>query len=125
MKALILVALSTALLSSCTSKFSNQTPAENKSGYTYIPVDPFSVQTNPGNSCNITDVEAAIEKVEVNKIGFGTLLESLPDNAVRMSVEQFNASGAVSYGPAGIGAEGESYRVTVDYINADTTNVQL
>jgi hypothetical protein len=125
MKSLILVALSISLLSSCITTFSNQTPAENKSGYAYIPVDPFSVKTNPGNSCNITDIEAGIENVEVNNIGFGTLLESLPDNAVRMSIEQFNASGSVSYGPAGIGAKGESYRVTVDYINADTTNVQL
>lgn len=125
MKKLFLVTSIVALLGGCTTTFSNQTPPENLSGYTYIPVDPFSVFTNPGNSCDITKNEAVIENVDVGKIGFGTLLESLPDNAVRMSVEQFSSSGTVTYGPAGIGAEGESYRVTVDYINADTTNVSL
>jgi len=125
MKKLITSTCIAVILSGCTSTFTTQTPSEQLSGYTYIPVDPFSVTTNPGSSCDINDKKAAIENVDVGKIGFGTLLESLPDNAVRMSIEQFSSSGAVTYGPAGIGAEGESYRVTVDYINADTTNVRL
>lgn len=111
-----------ASLSGCTSTFTTQNPAEESSGYTYIPVDPFSVKTNPGSSCETNGDE---EAVDVSKIKFGALLESLPDNAVRMSVEQFSATGNVTYGTAGLGAKGESYRVTVDYINADTTNVQL
>ncbi len=125
MKKLIISISVFVFLNGCTTTFTTQNPAEKLSGYTYIPVDPFSVKTNPGNSCDVSDEEAAIEGVDVGKIEFGTLLESLPDNAVRMSVEQFSTSGAVTYGPAGLGAEGESYRVTVDYINADTTNVQL
>ncbi|HKE95475.1 MAG TPA: hypothetical protein VKB34_14270, partial [Povalibacter sp.] len=51
-----------------------------------------------------------------------TLLEALPDNAVRMLVEQFDLSGGVTYGSSKTAAKGESYRVTVDYINADTIN---
>ena len=125
MKRLAVSVLITMTLLGCTTSFTNQNPAEKLSGYTYIPVDPFSVKTNLGNSCDVAAEEADKEGVEVGKITLGTLLESLPDNAVRMSVEQFSASGAVTYGPAGLGAEGESYRVTVDYINADTTNVQL
>lgn len=125
MKKIILATCIISLLSGCASTFVTQTPAEKLSGYTYIPLDPFSVQTNPGNSCDITKREANLEKVDVTQIGFGNLLESLPDNAVRMSIEKFNASGAITYGPTGVGAEGESYRVTVDYINADTTNVRL
>lgn len=42
-----------------------------------------------------------------------------------MSVEKFDTSGAVSYGPAGFGAQDESYRVTVDYVNSDTTNFSV
>ncbi|WP_404342676.1 hypothetical protein [Pseudoalteromonas mariniglutinosa] len=125
MKTFIALATSIVLLSACTTTFTTQSPAEKLSGYTYIPVDPFSVKTNLGGSCSPSNETASVEGVDVGKIEFSTILESLPDNAVRMSVEQFSASGAVTYGPAGIGAKGESYRVTVDYINADTTNVQL
>ncbi|GJL73380.1 MAG: hypothetical protein NMNS01_25790 [Nitrosomonas sp.] len=63
------------------------------------------------------------ESFDENK--FRPLLESLPDNAVRMSIEQFNGSGNVNYGPAGIGFKGESYKVTVDYLNSDTTNFRV
>jgi hypothetical protein len=42
-----------------------------------------------------------------------------------MSIEQFDSSGAVTYGPAGIGLKDESYRVTVDYVNSDTTNFSV
>jgi hypothetical protein len=94
-----------------------RTSAERESGYTYIPIDPFSVQTSPGDSCRDTNEEKAKK--------YGTLLQSLPDNAVRMLIERFNASGSVTYGPAKLGAKGESYRVTIDYINADTINIQV
>ena len=88
------------------------TQGEQVSGYTYVPLDPFSVKTLPSDTCGDSP----------NK-KYRSLLQSLPDNAVRMSVEQFLSSGRVTYGPAGVGSKGESYRVTVDYINADTTNV--
>jgi len=88
-----------------------------ESGYTYVPIDPFAVQTVPGDSCKETPTRA--------KTPQGTLLQALPDNAVRMLIERFNASGTVTYGPAKLGAKGESYRVTVDYINADTINFRI
>nr|WP_298167026.1 hypothetical protein [uncultured Pseudomonas sp.] len=100
-------------------------PAEHLSGYTYIPVDPFSVKTNPGSSCESNELSTLAESVEVGQIGYKNLLESLPDNAVRMSIEQFFKSGAVTYGTSKVSGEADSYRVTVDYINADTTNVKL
>lgn len=87
---------------------------EMESGYTYIPIDPFPVQTVNADSCNETP----------NKVP-GELLDALPDNAVRMLVERFDLSGAVTYGASKSGARGESYRVTVDYINADTINVPV
>jgi hypothetical protein len=92
------------------------TPAERESGYTYIPIDPFSVQTARGEDCAV---------VAGKLTPYRTLFESLPDNAVRMLIERFNTSGTVTYGPAKFGARGESYRVTIDYINADTINMPV
>lgn len=112
--ALVILAI---VISGCTTTFSPQSVAEKESGYTYVPIDPFAVQTIPGDSC----AESPQERAKV----YGTLLQSLPDNAVRMLIERFNASGSVTYGPAKLGAKGESYRVTVDYINADTINVPV
>jgi hypothetical protein len=104
-----------------------QTPAALESGYTYIPVDPFPVPTYPDkSSCNLYNTKSEEEyEARLKKIKYRHLLESLPDNAVRMSIEQFDSSGKVSYGPAGIGAKGESYKVTVDYVNSDTTNFRV
>jgi hypothetical protein len=105
------------VLGGCITPFSPKTDAEKESGYTYVPVDPFSVHIVPGDSCKETPQEKAMT--------YGTLLQSLPDNAVRMLIERFNASGTVTYGPAKLGSKGESYRVTVDYINADTINMPV
>lgn len=99
------------------SQLTGKTQAENLSGYTYIPLDPFSVETKRGRSC-------PSEESDMN-FNYSSLAKSLPDNAVRMSVEQFNASGTVTYGPAGVVQKGEVYRVTVDYTNADTSNIRL
>ena len=91
-----------------------KTIGEVESGYTYIPIDPFPVQTVAGDSCK-----------DSTKNISGQLLDALPDNAVRMLVERFDLSGGVTYGVSKSGAKGESYRVTVDYINADTINVPV
>lgn len=89
-------------------------PAESESGYTYVPLDPFPVTPKQGTSCRSQDT-----------LSRKTLLESLPDNAVRMLTERFDASGAVTYGPSKVGGAGESYRVTIDYIYSDTINRQV
>jgi len=86
---------------------------ESESGYTYIPIDPFPVAEVAGDSC---------KESSRGQSSAMTLLEALPDNAVRMLVEQFDLSGGVTYGSSKTAAKGESYRVTVDYINADTIN---
>lgn len=126
--ALMLVIL---VFCSCTS-FSKRTPSEQESGYTYVPLDPFSVQTSPGSGCErfsqLKDPNTGLREWTPGfapPYPYRALLDSLPDNAVRMSVERFNVSGSVTYGPVGIGTEDESYRVTVDYINADTTNIPV
>lgn len=90
------------------------TIGEIESGYTYIPVDPFPVETRLSASCK-----------EGKQDSTALLLDSLPDNAVRMLVERFDKSGAITYGASKAGIKDESYRVTVDYINADTINVPI
>ncbi|ASM49032.1 hypothetical protein PESP_a0837 [Pseudoalteromonas espejiana DSM 9414] len=102
-----------------------ETLAEKLSGYTYIPVDPFSVKTNPGASCEENLSFTPDKSVSVSEVPYGTLLESLPDNAVRTTVETFFVDGSVTYGASKISAKADSYRMTVDYINADTTNVDI
>lgn len=87
---------------------------EIESGYTYIPIDPFPVEIVQEKSC---------PKQTAN--GLSNLLASLPDNAVRMLVERFDSKGNVSYGISKGGIKNESYRITVDYINADTINVPV
>lgn len=90
------------------------TIGEIESGYTYIPVDPFPVQVELSSSCK-----------EYKNPTTALLLDSLPDNAVRMLVERFDKSGSITYGTSKSGIKDESYRVTVDYINVDTINVTI
>ncbi|MCA9304978.1 MAG: hypothetical protein KDA16_00465 [Phycisphaerales bacterium] len=93
-----------------------KTHAEVLSGFTYVPVDPFPVFVT----------SASGDKVSLSSsMKAGEILSLLPDNAVRMSVEQIDQSGNVAYGPFGAGAQGGQYRVTIDYINADTTSMRL
>jgi hypothetical protein len=124
MKNILGVLAASILVSGC-STLVRETPAERLSGYTYIPVDPFSVKTNPGDSCEADTSFSPESSVNVSGIPYGTLLESLPDNAVRTTVETFYADGTVTYGASKVNAKAESYRMTVDYINADTTNVDI
>ncbi len=100
----------------CETTSSVVTNAERLSGYTYIPVDPFSVTGRQQKTCDV-DGQAQSKGA--------LLLKSLPDNAVRTTLETFYSDGSVTYGPAVISGKATSYRMTVDYINADTTNVDL
>jgi hypothetical protein len=91
-----------------------RSPGEIESGYTYIPIDPFPVRTVDSSNCPGRGDKPAT-----------SLLDALPDNAVRMLVEKFDASGNVAYGASKAASMYERYRVTVDYINADTINVPV
>src|SRR4029077_20793155 len=54
-----------------------QSYGEVASGYTYVPIDPFAVQTADGDSCKGNSAQTV------------SLLDALPDNAVRMLIESF------------------------------------
>jgi hypothetical protein len=83
-----------------------QTLGELNSGYTYIPIDPMSVTILKAKCVNPTD----------------DLLNTLPDNTVRLSMELTDLSGKVTYGTSKVGATGSAYKLTADYVNSDTVN---
>jgi hypothetical protein len=89
---------------------------EKNSGYAYIPLDPLPVSEERGRGCRQDDSgENALRPV----------LQSLPDNAVRMAVQQLDAKGSISAGPASGTVKGTQYKVTLDYINADAVNIRV
>lgn len=110
----------TQLLGCATTPPTSQ--AERLSGYTYIPVDPFSVRTNPGNACEEADAATLAKRVDVKDVIYKDLLEALPDNAVRVSIQRYSSTGEVSYGVGSVSGDVDSYKLTVDYINSDTVN---
>jgi hypothetical protein len=91
-----------------------QTTASKLSGYTYVPVDPQAIKTTRGTSCT--------DKPENS---YTVLLDALPDNTVRMSAEQFDQSGNISYGVGKAETAVGRYRITTDFINSDTVSVSL
>jgi hypothetical protein len=98
-----------ALGGACSSGISPQTAAAKLSGYTYVPVDPQSIETVPGSSCS---------KESTGQSGdFTALLDALPD--------RFDASGNVVYGVGKAETSVGRYRVTTDFINSDTVSVPL
>ena len=111
------VALPLTLLQCSGVAPNTQSAGEHSSGYTYIPLDAYPVEMQRGFGCTPTYGERP--KV------WGKLLQSLPDNSVRMLVQQEIANGKVTYGPAKLGTQNEFYRVTVDYVNADAISVPL
>ncbi len=113
---IIAASLSTLLavfMSGCTTPSTN-TIGENHSGFTYIPIDPFAVKIDTNGVFKSTSVLTS-----------SNFLEALPDNAVRFSEEQYDTSNNVSYQTAGLSVAGGSYKITVDYINSDTANIQV
>jgi len=80
------------------------------SGYSYVPIDPFPVRTKGEKHAFSSDSD---------------ILKSLPDIAVRVSVRESTASGEVLFGQNSVGASGSKYRITVDYINADTVSKNI
>lgn len=103
----------TLCLGGCAMGSSLLTPAEKQSGFTYIPIDPFPVEMVAGFRCAPC---VANEKTPE----YQDLPSGLPDNAVRMLVEEFDSEGNVTYGPAKAGSTNKTYRVTTDFISADT-----
>lgn len=96
---------------------------ERNSGFTYIPLDPLPVAILDGSLCERNYVEEEYRLLP--GLQFKALLDSLPDNAVRVAVKEYDLSGEITYGPASIGKGGQRYQVVLDYINVDTSNMRF
>lgn len=125
-----IAAISIALtLSGCFNGLQRPRSAgEIESGYTYIPIDPINVVSRPNvydrSDCEYIAVTDPYSNKPDKMVVFRNLLESLPDNAVRVAIQQVMTKGEISFGPVGLGAKNETYRVTVDFINADTISIR-
>lgn len=113
MKYLFAVSLLILMNGCAISNVSTKTPSETISGYSYIPIDPIAVKTVRGEGCTAEDSN------------YEELLNSLPDNSVRTSIEENSVVGKYTYATAKVGHKNESFRITSDYINADTFNLSI
>jgi hypothetical protein len=93
------------------------TPAETQAAFTYVPLDPLPVEIAGGAGCEYREGSVASVRRAV--------LDSLPDNAVRVAIRQVDGTASGSIGPAKLGAEGHQYQVILDYINADVVNLRF
>lgn len=100
---------------SCFKLNSPRTKAEEQSGYTYIPLDPFPVKMR----------EIDCPTPMNDKYRLVDILEALPDNAARMSMAETNQRGEVSFAAGGLTEKGNAYRVTIDYTNSATVQLPL
>ena len=108
----LIYVLAALTLIGCSSTKLPRTLGERNSGYSYIPIDPLPIFIERGRSCG-----------EAGK--FSDLLESLPDQAVRLAIGEFDASGSLTFGPVAIGVEGRSYQVILDYISVDASQLPV
>ncbi|WP_442266146.1 hypothetical protein ACSIGC_00080 [Tenacibaculum sp. ZS6-P6] len=93
-----------------------ETLGEENSSYSYVPIDPFPVSTVMGNSC---------EPCQPGQdIPYKSLLNSFPDQTVRLSIAKLNVDGSITYGSVvKATAKNETYEVTLDYVNVDVTQI--
>lgn len=110
--------------------------AEQSTSFGYVPLDPLPVSTWAARSCPFTssfnDAVVATPLIATNAPTpathvppFKPMLVSLPDQAVRMAIGQFNNSGSLSYGPIKLSEENQVYQVVLDYIDVDTAQMQV
>ena len=90
---------------------SPKTLGERYTSYSYTPLDPLPVFTEPGKSCGNHSEDHLLED--------NTILDALPDQAVRFAVGEINAYGSISFGPFKSTVKGKSYQVILDYVNVD------
>lgn len=93
------------------------TTAASLALYTYVPVDPLPVESWNSDTCPIRD--AATPELWVGE------RISLPDQAARIAIRQFNASGNLDIIGNNVSGDGSSFEVVLDYMNSDVTNVTV
>ena len=96
---------------------------ERNSGFAYIPLDPLPVYIEGHPSCKTVVSDGRLVLAPGYEVK--PLLDSLPDNAVRIAVKEYNSKGNLSFGGSSVGTEGNRYQVILDYINVDTSNIRF
>lgn len=79
---------------------------KNAQGFGYHPLDPLPVEIMYKDNIN-------------NEI----ILNSLPDETMRIAVGQFNLEGGISFGKTNIGYVGNNYLIIIDYIKFTTNSI--
>lgn len=80
--------------------------AERKNSYGYFPIDPLPVQLMPLN-----------QKEPFDNL---SILNSLPDETMRIAIGTVSKAGKVTFGPAAISVQDSNYIVILDYIKFNT-----
>jgi hypothetical protein len=78
---------------------------QNAESFGYQPLDPLPVE-----------LKSIVDSPMTNK----RLMNSLPDETMRLAIGQVDSKGNISFGPAKIGYAGSSYIVILDYVKFDT-----
>lgn len=96
-----------------------RTYAEQQAGYSYIPVEPTPVKIICGATVVVGNNCKQVSKV--------SLLDSLPDNSVRIATRLVSGSAKVGVPVFGgdIGIKGNTYEVIIDFVNTQTVNKQF
>ncbi len=118
MKASCVMVLVSAICASGCGLFSGvttKTVAEEQSGYTYIPLDPFPAKESRFNCPSPPSPMFGLRLASVAEV--------LPDNTARISVVELSQSGDIKFTAGGVAEKGKMYKVTIDYTNS--TTVQL
>lgn len=116
------------LISGCETLVSGkslpQTLGEKNSSYSYVPIDPISITTEPGDSCGSLDSKVlfSVASSDKNKVSFEDLPQAFPDNTVRVAYKTVSANGSVTFGPVNTAQKGERYQIIIDFVNSDVTN---
>ena len=86
-------------------------------------IDPLPVWVTDGPECQRDYQKEGHPLLPGYKLK--AILDSLPDNAVRIAVKEYDAKGKLAYGASSVGSEGKRYQVILDYINVDATNIRF
>lgn len=115
----LVVGFSILLVSGCSwfkSSDFGMTYAEQRAGYSYVPLEPSSVE--------LLCTDDSAEYAYCDSVSKKLLLSSLSDNSIRIATR--NLSTKSNFGVAAIGAdigvEGNSYEVIIDFANTQTAN---
>ena len=118
----------TLLLAGCETLVSGKhlpsTLGEQNTSYSYVPIDPISITTEPGDSCGNSEAKAlsSLQPRSIGSVAFEDLPQAFPDNTVRVAYKTVSADGNVTFGPVNTTQKGDRYQIIIDFVNSDVTN---